>query len=90
MRWIVFGSSLTLLACGPATANQDQLLRRASFDLKCDRGNIKTYRIDDKTMGVRGCEQQLTYLEVCDGPPLAMGTKCTWALDSDNKLTPKD
>ena len=60
-------------AFGPS---KDQLLRRAAFDLQCDKSRIYLREIDSKTIGARGCDQQATYVEVCGD------LECTWVLNS--------
>jgi hypothetical protein len=76
-------AALTLMAaCGGASA--EQLRARAAFDLNCPDGEIAIVHIDDRTEGVRGCGQRVTYVENCawaDG----YGGKhdCTWILNTD-------
>jgi len=65
-----------------ATAGQDQLVNRASFDLRCPGPEIEIVELDQRTRGVRGCGQQATYVESCDGPRTQLNTKCTWVLNS--------
>jgi hypothetical protein len=69
-------------ACGGATT--EQLRARAAFDLSCPAGQIQLVDIDDRTEGVTGCGQRVTYVENCsfvDG----YGGKhdCTWILNTD-------
>jgi hypothetical protein len=80
----ILGAAVVLsVGCG---ASVDQLRSRASFDLQCPEGQIQTTQIDDRTVGVRGCGQQATYVESCANPQ-AMGSlqDCTWILNTDNR-----
>jgi hypothetical protein len=67
----------------PGEASRDQLLSRASFDLDCPRNNLRTVTIDDRTVGVRGCDQRVTYLEQCDRDRYGNPENCTWVLNTD-------
>jgi hypothetical protein len=71
------------LLLGCAHANSDQLTRRASFDLGCSADQIQVYEIDNRTRGVVGCGQRVTYVESCDGRRDHMMTECTWVMNSD-------
>ncbi len=64
------------IGCG---ASQEQLVRRASFDLNCPEAQVTVYEIDGRTRGVRGCARQATYVESCE----ANRSNCTWVLNSD-------
>lgn len=63
----------------------EQLQSRASFDLQCPPNQIQTTRIDDRTYGVHGCGQQATYVESCENPNGAWGSRtgCTWVMNTD-------
>jgi len=78
---------LFLGSCAVSTnATQDQLSRRAAFDLDCPAESLEFVEIDARTMGVRGCEQRATYVESCK--PCAngyVGCECTWILNTDGK-----
>jgi hypothetical protein len=74
----------TLIGAGCAGATGDQLTSRAAFDLNCPRDQISVIEIDDQTRGVRGCGQQNTYVESCNGVKSGIGTQCTWVLNSDS------
>jgi hypothetical protein len=67
---------LSLLACG---ATEEQLRTRAAFDMKCPESELRITDIDDRTKGVRGCDQQGTYVESCAHER----QDCTWVLNSD-------
>jgi hypothetical protein len=73
--------ALALLCCCYATASTEQLVRRASFDLDCASKELGYERIDNSTLGVRGCGKQATYVESCDGPRAKPETTCTWVLN---------
>jgi hypothetical protein len=83
--WGLFGLSavLGLLCVGCATATNEQLVRRAAFDMRCPESQIQTIEIDSQTRGVRGCGQQAAYVERCDGPRQS-AYACTWVLDARN------
>ena len=72
---------LVALAGCAARANQHQLTRRAAFDLGCTADQIEVTEIDERTRGVRGCGQQATYVESCDGPVNNSNTTCTWVIN---------
>ena len=72
-----------LLACGGATT--DQLRARAAFDLQCEEAQLSVVKIDERTQGVRGCGQQATYVESCDGPKGGTSTECTWVMNTDSR-----
>jgi hypothetical protein len=77
---------VTLSACG---ASLEQLQARAAFDLNCPQDKLQVTEIDDRTRGVRGCGQQVTYVESCQaigGYGQKMG--CTWVLNTDGKKVP--
>jgi hypothetical protein len=64
-----------------ATASQDQLTRRAWFDLGCSAKELKYTRIDYLTVGVVGCGKRAIYVESCDGPRSRLETMCTWVIN---------
>lgn len=78
-----FASLCTLMViiagCG---ASEEQLRARAAFDLKCTESAIQVVEIDGRTRGVRGCNQQATYVETCSN---SNHTDCTWVLNADTK-----
>lgn len=80
-RTIFAGLVVVLTGCG---ATEEQLRTRAAFDLHCDENQLQLIEIDNRTMGVRGCGQQVTYVESCDGPKGGMATSCTWVLNTDS------
>ena len=55
---------------------------RASYDLQCPEENLEVTEIDDATRGVRGCGQQVVYVEACPK------NRCTWILNSDSRPAP--
>ena len=67
---------LSLLGCG---ATEAQLRTRAAFDMKCPKSQLVITDIDGRTKGVRGCDQQGTYVESCTNGK----EDCTWVLNSD-------
>lgn len=87
MRTLLLLCAVSVVAgCVHMNATQDQLLSRASFDLQCERGQLEIVRIDDRTRGVRGCGEQVTYVESCK--PCAngyQGCECTWLLNTDGR-----
>jgi hypothetical protein len=73
-------------ACAPGYAEDDSmktLRQRASFDLECPEGSIKTVTIDEQTKGVTGCGKRATYVEHCERPHGAYDDECTWILNTD-------
>lgn len=76
----------TSLACTPQLASKDKLLKRASFDTDCPESSLEIVEIDDRTRGVKGCDQRATYVETCK--PCAngyIGCECTWLLNTDGR-----
>ena len=74
-----------LLTVASCTANLEQLRDRASYDLGCPREELLLSEIDDRTYGVDGCGQRVTYVEVCEAPIGSPGRRCTWALNTDSR-----
>jgi hypothetical protein len=68
-----------LLAGAGCWATEEQLLRRASFDLQCPASKLQTYELDSRTRAVAGCGDKAVYIESCPG---ANHTDCTWVLNS--------
>lgn len=60
------------------SASAAALIRRASFDLNCDRGRLRYQTIDDRTQGVMGCGRRATYIENCR---TEYGSDCVWVLN---------
>jgi hypothetical protein len=79
-RWsrvgLVFLAPVAVAACATSTP-RDELLRRASFDLRCTKDELHVTKISDDTRGVRGCGKQATYIRHCKPP----GFECTWILN---------
>jgi len=92
MRTLIatFGVAATLVI-GCSGATDQQLRARAAYDLKCNEGHLQVTEIDARTRGVRGCNQQVTYVESCTGgygnnPGMQMATnECTWVLNGDSR-----
>jgi len=76
-KTLVIALLLTSVGCA---ATQEQLIRRASFDLQCPAANLKIYQIDKRSRGVTGCGQKAVYVESCAGPNNNLD--CTWVLNS--------
>jgi hypothetical protein len=84
LRALALSAPLFLWGCMGAT-NQ-QLTRRAAFDLDCPESRIEVVEIDKRTRGVRGCGQRGTYVSQCK--PCAngyVGCECTWILNTDGR-----
>lgn|GEM_PF-888820 len=75
-------AALLLLGCG---ATQQQLVDRAAYDLQCPKEQLQVHQIDNRTQGVRGCGQQVAYVESCDG----QRTNCSWVLNADSRPSQK-
>jgi hypothetical protein len=67
---------LLAVGCG---ASQEQLVDRASLDLRCPRDQLQVKQVDQRTQAVRGCGHQVAYIESCDTHNV-----CTWILNSDS------
>lgn len=63
-----------------------QLRKRAAFDLNCSAAKLEIIEIDNRTRGVTGCTQRVTYIENCracaNGYP---SCDCTWVLNGDGR-----
>jgi hypothetical protein len=70
---------LAAAACmPPRPASTRQLHARAAFDLACPMTALWIYELDERTRGVIGCGQRVTYIEDCS----ASGRPCTWVVDA--------
>ncbi len=69
-----------LSALGACNATIQQLNNRAAFELSCPSEQIRTTRLDARTMGVEGCGTKAVYIESCEGEGWAR--TCTWVLNS--------
>jgi hypothetical protein len=49
----------------PPKSGPGPLTRRAMFDLNCAASELMATKIDDKTIGVRGCGKRAVYVELC-------------------------
>ncbi len=91
MKYIVMVAAgllmgVLLLGCTSMGASDAQLRKRAAFDLDCEEGNLELVELDERTKGVRGCEQRATYVEMCK--PCAngyQGCECSWVLNTDGR-----
>lgn len=87
MKWFMLALFVSAsLACTPQLASKDKLLKRASFDMDCPESSLEVVEIDDRTRGVKGCDQRATYVETCK--PCAngyVGCECTWLLNTDGR-----
>lgn len=84
-----------LVACTPGLNDpgdeaRNQLLSRASFDLACPRSQLHTVTIDDRTVGVRGCDQRGTYVATCDESQFGFYPQCTWVMNSSRHKHQED
>ena len=66
-------------------ASDQQLLRRASFDMGCPESQIQLVGIDAKTTGVVACGKRATYVQSCAKPDDAINKQCTWVKNSETK-----
>jgi hypothetical protein len=70
--------AMSLLGCG---ATQEQLVRRAAFDLNCSESQISVVELDDRSRGVSGCGKKAVYLESCTTQNRERSS-CTWVLNT--------
>ena len=61
---VAFAAVLALTACGGAS--DDQLVRRASFDLNCPEAEIRVTNLGGESRGVTACGQRATYVYHCE------------------------
>jgi hypothetical protein len=96
MRRLLLGmvASVWLVSCAPemfasGSATAAQLRKRAAFDMDCPESSLHTFKLDERTRGVSGCGQKLTYVESCDRVG-HWGAKdnCTWVLNVDQHKKP--
>jgi hypothetical protein len=73
---------LLLAACGGGSATYSELKTRASFDMKCERANLKVTPLGDDVAGVQGCGQQATYVERCMTQYPGAYRSCSWVMDA--------
>ena len=77
--WLA-GAALSVAALSCAVplkrATMQQLEARASFDLSCPSAWMVMYYIDERTKGIAGCGQRITYEERCD----ELIGKCSWEI----------
>lgn len=59
---------------------EDEVLRRAPFDLECKREEIKITKLGANTFGATGCKKKASYVVICKG-----GMECDVILNSDIK-----
>lgn len=82
MRRVLFVFLALALAPACTGASQQQLVKRASFDLGCPEAQLDVVEIDQRTRGVKGCGKRATYVETCDN--LGQGAhNCTWIMNTD-------
>ena len=67
---------------------REALIRRASFDLSCDRNLVRTQPLDARTVGVSACESQVTYVWSCPHNPAIYSGKCTWLMNNESLRRP--
>lgn len=86
-RLVLAIATAMALGCG---ATEEQLRARAAYDLDCKESSLDIVEIDDRTRGVKGCGQRVTYVESC-GRVGDFGAKgdCTWVLNGDTKRAKK-
>lgn len=70
-------------------ATDNQLLRRASFDMNCPEEQLRLVGIDRETTGVTGCGKRAAYIEVCKAPSDPLNKQCTWVKNSETKTDGK-
>lgn len=77
-----------------ATATKAQLLKRASFDLRCPRNKLDVDFLNSQTAAVEGCAIRATYIERCRASLGAGGQvrrhDCIWVLNNTNRLVTAD
>jgi len=69
--------------CASEQKIQEQVLRRAAFDLNCDKEQMTIVRIDGRTHGVRGCGKRATYVKECHSFP--GGASCMWVMNGASR-----
>jgi hypothetical protein len=67
-------------ACGGGPAVNART--RAAYDLQCPAAELEVTYLGNKTAGVRGCGQQVTYVLSCGSD---LFDDCVWVLNSDSR-----
>lgn len=49
----------------PAKRTRHPVLKMAPFDLNCPYEQIEFIKIDEQTVGARGCGKQVKYVKLC-------------------------
>ena len=68
-------------ACGPRKPPLHPVVKLAQFDLDCPKKKLTYTRINQKTVGVRGCGKKVKYVKLCRTRyelTLAEHEECTW------------
>jgi hypothetical protein len=75
---------------GSETATKPQLLKRASFDLRCPQAKLDVTFLNTQTAAVVGCGVRATYVERCQtSPSFGGGVRrhdCIWILNNTSTL----
>ena len=90
MRKVVGGLLLLALAvvgagagCATEESPREQLLKRAAFDLRCTKDELRVTKIDERTRGVRGCGKRATYVQSCG--QVTPFEDCTWVMNTRSR-----
>ena len=80
---VAVGVSIASIGCADAKSpsDTDRLRTRAKFDLQCDE--VHLYYVDEGVTGVKGCGQQVTYVQSCRKID-AVDEDCKWILNTDS------
>lgn len=75
------GLLVLVAACGaPQKSNEaSAVVKRATFELQCDRDKLKWTKFDERSYGVSGCGKRATYVATCSNPEIQ--DSCTWMLN---------
>lgn len=67
------------LSAAEGRKTMNQLLRRAAFDLRCPEIEIEAQSLGPRTVGVRGCGAQASYLLICNERMIPR--RCSWVMN---------
>jgi hypothetical protein len=71
-------SLLVLAGCFTSGTKAGPLSVRAAYDMQCPEKDLQITELGGKTFGVRGCDKQATYTEVCAPKPGSFTGDCAW------------
>lgn len=56
---------LLVQSCATTTEKKELVIKRATYDLNCDKERLKVVDLDGNSYGVSGCGKKTTYIVDC-------------------------